>query len=239
MLHPFSRSEMLIGVEGLEKLKKSKVAVFGIGGVGSYTVEALVRSGVGHLVLIDHDDVCVSNINRQIHATSQTVGQSKAVLMKERVLAINPACEVTVYQEKYIAENAEELLKSDYDYVVDAIDMVTSKIDLIVRSQAMGIPIISAMGAANKLDPTKLQVTDIYKTTMCPLAKVMRHELKKRRVKKLKVVYSTEQPVVPNQNLVQGGAGANRRQTPGSMVFVTATSGLIIAAEVVKDLVSK
>lgn len=237
MLHSFSRSEMLIGVDGLKKLQESTVAVFGIGGVGSYTVEALARSGVGHLVLIDHDDVCVSNINRQVHATCKTVGKSKAMLMKERVLEINPDCQVTAYQEKYTADNADQLLKPSYDYVVDAIDMVTSKIDLIVRCQEMGIPIMSAMGAANKLDPTKLQVTDIYKTSMCPLAKVMRHELKKRRVKKLKVVFSTEQPVAPNQELVHGGAGAARRQTPGSMVFVTATSGLIIAAEVVKDLV--
>lgn len=237
MLHPFSRSEMLIGVSGLEKLKNSTVAVFGIGGVGSYTVEALARSGVGHLVLIDHDDVCVSNINRQVHATTKTVGQSKAELMKARVLEINPACEVTAIQEKYTAENAMELLRPEYDYVVDAIDMVTSKIDLIVRCKEMNIPIMSAMGAANKLDPTKLQVADIYKTSMCPLAKVMRHELKKRRVKKLKVVYSTEQPITPDQDLVHGGAGAARRQTPGSMVFVTATSGLIIAAEVVKDLI--
>lgn len=236
MLHPFSRTEMLIGVEGLEKLKKSTIAIFGIGGVGSYTAEALARSGVGHLVLIDHDEVCISNINRQVHATSQTVGKSKVDLMKARILEINPMCKVTAYKEKYTAETAAQLLTVDYDYVVDAIDMVTSKIDLIVRCKEMNIPIISAMGAANKLDPTKLQVADIYKTTMCPLAKVMRHELKKRRVKKLKVVYSTELPVVPNQQLVQGGAGANRRQTPGSMVFVTATSGLIMASEVVRDL---
>lgn len=237
MLHQFSRTEMLIGEAGLEKLKESTVAIFGIGGVGSYTVEALARSGVGHLVLIDHDDVCISNINRQVHAMPNTVGKSKVELMKARVLEINPACKVTIYQEKYLPETAEHLLKSDYDYVVDAIDMVTAKIDLIVRSKEMGLPIISAMGAANKLDPTKLQVADIYKTSMCPLAKVMRHELKKRHVKKLKVVYSTEQPVVPNQALVHGGAGSNRRQTPGSMVFVTATSGLILAAEVVKDLI--
>lgn len=238
MLHPFSRTEMLIGEAGLKKLQESTVAIFGIGGVGSYTVEALARSGVGHLVLIDHDDVCISNINRQIHATSKTVGGSKVELMKARLLEINPACKVTIYQEKYLPETAALLLKPDYDYVVDAIDMVTAKIDLIVRSKEMGLPIISAMGAANKLDPTKLQVADIYKTSMCPLAKVMRHELKKRRVKKLKVVYSTEQPVVPNQALVHGGAGSNRRQTPGSMIFVTGAAGLILAAEVVKDLIN-
>lgn len=238
MLHPFSRTEMLIGVDGLKKLQESTIAVFGIGGVGSYTVEALARSGVGHLVLIDHDDVCISNINRQVHATSKTVGKSKAELMKARILEINPNCKVTAYQEKYTVDNGMELLSKDYDYVIDAIDMVTSKIDLIVRCKEMNIPIISAMGAANKLDPTKLAVTDLYKTSMCPLAKVMRHELRKRGVKKLKVVYSTEQPVVPNQDLVHGGAGSNRRQTPGSMIFVTATSGLIIAAEVVKALVN-
>lgn len=236
MLHAFSRSEMLIGEEGLKKLKESKVAVFGIGGVGSYTVEALARSGVGKLVLVDHDEVCVSNINRQIHATSKTVGQSKAELMKARVLEINPNIEVIAYKEMYTAETASKLLDESYDYVVDAIDMVTSKIDLIERTKAMGIPIISAMGAANKLDPTKLVVTDIYKTSMCPLAKVMRSELRKKGIKKLKVVYSTEQPIKPNQNLVHGGAGAGRRQTPGSMVFVTATSGLIIGAEVIRDL---
>ena len=239
MLHAFSRSEMLIGEEGLKKLKESKVAVFGIGGVGSYTVEALARSGVGKLVLVDHDEVCVSNINRQIHATSKTVGQSKAELMKARVLEINPNIEVIAYKEMYTSETASKLLDESYDYVVDAIDMVTSKIDLIERTKAMGIPIISAMGAANKLDPTKLVVTDIYKTSMCPLAKVMRSELRKKGIKRLKVVYSTEQPIKPNQNLVHGGAGAGRRQTPGSMVFVTATSGLIIGAEVIRDLLQK
>ena len=239
MLHAFSRSEMLIGEEGLKKLKESKVAVFGIGGVGSYTVEALARSGVGKLVLVDHDEVCVSNINRQIHATSKTVGQSKAELMKARVLEINPNIEVIAYKEMYTSETASKLLDESYDYVVDAIDMITSKIDLIERTKAMGIPIISAMGAANKLDPTKLVVTDIYKTSMCPLAKVMRSELRKKGIKRLKVVYSTEQPIKPNQNLVHGGAGAGRRQTPGSMVFVTATSGLIIGAEVIRDLLQK
>ena len=237
MLHAFSRSEMLIGEEGLKKLRESKVAVFGIGGVGSYTVEALARSGVGKLVLIDHDEVCVSNINRQVHATSKTVGQSKAKLMKARVLEINPEIEVVALKEMYTAETAKTLLDKSYDYVVDAIDMVTSKLDLIERTKAMGIPVISAMGAANKLDPTKLVVTDIYKTSMCPLAKVMRSELRKRGIKKLKVVYSTEPPIKPDQSLVRGGAGAARRQTPGSMVFVTATSGLIIAAEVIKDLI--
>ncbi len=238
MLHSFSRSEMLIGEEGLRKLKDSTVAVFGIGGVGSYTVEGLARSGVGKLVLIDHDDVCVSNINRQIHATSKTVGKSKAELMRDRILEINPNLEVVAYKEMYTADTAAKLLSKEYDYVVDAIDMVTSKLDLICRCKELGIKVISAMGAANKLDPTKLEVTDIYKTSMCPLAKVMRSELKKRRIKNLKVVYSKEQPIKPDQNLVNGGAGAARRQTPGSMVFVTAVSGFIISAEVVRDIIN-
>lgn len=228
---------MLIGKAGLEKLQSSTVAIFGIGGVGSYAVEALVRSGVGKLILVDHDEVCISNINRQIHAMPQTVGGSKVQLMKERALAINPHAVITCYQEKYTKDTAKKLLKPSYDYVVDAIDMVTSKIDLIIKCQEMNIPIISAMGAANKLSPTQLEVADIYKTTMCPLAKVMRRELKKRGVKKLKVVYSKEAPKKPDQELVHGGAGASRRQTPGSMVFVTAASGLIIASEVVKDLI--
>ena len=237
MLHAFSRTEMLIGTEGLHKLKASTVAVFGVGGVGSYAVEALARAGVGKLILVDHDTVCVSNINRQIHATTKTVGQYKAALMKERVLEINPEAEVVIYEEAYTADTAERLLSTEYDYVIDAIDMVTSKIDLIVRCQAMNIPIISAMGAANKLDPTKLVVTDIYKTSMCPLAKVMRRELKARHVKKLKVVYSTEKPIKPEQNLTHGGAGAGRRETPGSVSFVPSVSGLIIAGEVVRALI--
>jgi tRNA A37 threonylcarbamoyladenosine dehydratase len=170
MLHSFSRTEMLIGTEGLNKLKDSSVAVFGIGGVGSYTVEALARSGVGKLILVDDDDVCLTNINRQIHATRKTVGKSKVDVMKERVLEINPKVEVIVFKELYTAETADKMLSKDYSYVVDAIDMVTSKLDMIERCQAMGIPIISAMGAANKLDPTHLEVTDIYKTSMCPLA---------------------------------------------------------------------
>ncbi|MDF2612847.1 MAG: thiF2 [Clostridia bacterium] len=247
MLHSFSRTEMLIGTEGLNKLKNSSVAVFGIGGVGSYTVEALARSGVGKLILVDDDDVCLTNINRQIHASRKTVGKSKVDVMKERVIDINPKIEVVTFRELYNAESADRMLSPDYSYVVDAIDMVTSKIDMIQRCQAMGIPIISAMGAANKLDPTQLEVADIYKTSMCPLAKVMRHELRKRGVKKLKVVYSKEKPIKP----IDLGGGcrtqcicsnkdrtcADRRDIPGSVAFVPSVAGLIIAAEVIKDLI--
>ncbi len=247
MLHAFSRTEMLIGTEGLNKLKESTVAVFGIGGVGSYTVEALVRSGVGKLVLVDDDDVCLTNINRQIHASRKTVGKAKVEVMKERVLDINPKTEVVTFRELYNAQSADRMLSADYAYVVDAIDMVTSKIDMILRCQEMGIPIISAMGAANKLDPTQLEVTDIYKTSMCPLAKVMRHELKKRGVKRLKVVYSKEKPIKP----IELGGGCKtecictnkdrtcveRRHIPGSVAFVPSVAGLVIAAEVIKDII--
>lgn len=246
MLHAFSRTEMLIGTEGLEKLKTSCVAVFGIGGVGSYTVEALARSGIGKLVLVDDDDVCLTNINRQIHASRKTVGKAKVEVMRERVLDINPKIEVITFKELYTAESAERMLSTEYDYVVDAIDMVTSKIDMIMRCQEKGIRIMSAMGAANKLDPTKLEVTDIYKTTMCPLAKVMRHELRKRNVKKLKVVYSKEKPIKPFD--LGGGCRTNcicsnkdrtcadRRDIPGSVAFVPSVAGLIIAAEVIRDI---
>lgn len=247
MLHSFSRTEMLIGTEGLNKLKESKVAVFGIGGVGSYTVEALARSGVGKLVLVDDDDVCLTNVNRQIHATRKTVGKPKVELMKERVLEINPKVEVTTFKELYTAESADRMIQPDYDYVVDAIDMVTSKLHMIETCKEMNIPIISAMGAANKLDPTQLEVTDIYKTSVCPLAKVMRRELKARGIKKLKVVYSKEKPIKPLE--LENSCKTNcicvnkdrtcleRRQIPGSVAFVPSVSGLIIAGEVIKDLI--
>ncbi|PHV71646.1 tRNA cyclic N6-threonylcarbamoyladenosine(37) synthase TcdA [Sporanaerobium hydrogeniformans] len=247
MLHAFSRTEMLIGTEALEKLKKSTIAIFGVGGVGSYTVEALARSGIGKLVLIDYDEVCLTNINRQLHATYETIGKAKVELMKERIKVINPACEVTIFKAFYTPETAEEQLKAEYDYVVDAIDMVSSKLHLVERCKALGVPIISAMGAANKLDPTVLKVTDIYKTSMCPLAKVMRSELKKRGIKKLKVVYSTEQPLKPlhlegscPENCSCEGKGVakvEKRQTPGSISFVPSVAGLIIAGEVIKDLI--
>lgn len=230
----FIRTEMLLGPESMKKLKQSKVIVFGIGGVGSFTAEALARSGVGNLALVDFDDIAVSNINRQIHSTVKTVGKLKVEAMKERILDINPDINVETYPLLYNEESAEELLSGDIDYIVDAIDMVSSKLDLIERADKKGIRIISAMGAGNKLNPAMLEVEDIYKTSVCPLAKVMRRELKKRGVKKLKVVYSKEEPIVPldmEKNL------PGKRQTPGSVSFVPSVSGLIIASEVVKDII--
>lgn len=246
MLHAFSRTEMLIGTEGLNILSNSKVAVFGIGGVGSFVVEGLVRSGVGSFVLVDDDDVCLTNINRQIHATRRTVGKPKVELMKERILSINPKVRVEAYQMLYNSESAEQLLKDDYDYVVDAIDMVSAKLDLIERCTKRGIPIISAMGAGNKLNPTMLEVADIYETSICPLAKVVRRELRKRGIPSLKVVYSKEKPLTPKP--VGGDCKTDcicpnkdrtcvvRHQIPGSISFVPSVSGLIIASEIVKDL---
>jgi tRNA A37 threonylcarbamoyladenosine dehydratase len=237
----------LIGKEGVDKLNNSKVAIFGIGGVGSYTAEALCRAGVGNLVLIDYDDICLTNLNRQIHATRKTVGKSKVDMMKERLLEINPKINVITFKELYNEETAEMLLTSDLSYVVDAIDMVSSKIDLITRSQQMNIPIISCMGAGNKFDPTKIEISDIFKTSICPLARVIRHELRKRGVKKLKVVYSKEEPVTPvetekncknncicsNKDLAKC---THRRQIPGSISFVPSAAGLALASAVVRDL---
>ena len=190
MLNQFSRTQLLLGQENMERLSRAKVAVFGIGGVGGYVAEALARSGVGSLVLVDNDTVCLSNINRQIIATHKTLGRYKTEVMKERILDINPQARVEVRNCFYLPENAHEFDFSEYSYVVDAVDTVTAKLEIILRAQQCGVPVISSMGAGNKLDPTRFQVDDIYKTTMCPLAKVMRRELKKRGVKKLKVVYS-------------------------------------------------
>ncbi|SHE83700.1 tRNA threonylcarbamoyladenosine dehydratase [Caloramator proteoclasticus] len=237
MLEPFSRTELLIGREALEKLKNSKVAVFGVGGVGSFAVEALARGGVGSLVLIDKDDICITNINRQIHATTKTVGRPKVEVMAERIKDINPSCQVITYKTFYNKDTAEELLKDDYDYVIDAIDTVSSKIDLVVRCKEKNIPIISSMGAGNKLDPTKFEVSDIYKTSVCPLAKVMRSELKKRGVKDLKVVYSRETPIRRNNN--EQIEEKQRKQIPASISFVPSVVGLIIAGEVIKDIINR
>lgn len=231
----FIRTEMLIGKDNMEKLKKSKIAIFGVGGVGSFAAEALARSGVGNLILIDFDDIATSNINRQIHSTVKTIGKAKVEAMRDRILEINPEANVEIHQELFNLESAESLLK-EWDYVVDAIDMVSAKIVLIEKSIEKKLPIISAMGAGNKLNPTMLEVTDLYKTSVCPLAKVMRRELRKRGVKELKVVYSRENPIDPVQ-LEKAPQG--KRQTPGSISFVPPVSGLIIASEVVKDLIYK
>ena len=233
MLDEFSRTQLLLGAENMERLSRARVAVFGIGGVGGYVVEALARSGVGSFVLVDDDKVCLSNINRQIIATRKTVGQYKVEVMRDRILDINPQAQVETRRCFYLPENADTFDFSQYSYVVDAVDTVTAKLEIILRAQAAGVPVISSMGAGNKLDPTRFQVADIYKTQMCPLAKVMRHELKKRGVKKLKVVYSDEKPLQPQEPVEQSG---KRRSVPGSTAFVPSVAGLILASEVVKDL---
>lgn len=236
-MEQFSRTELLIGKEALEKLKHSRVAVFGVGGVGGYVVEALARSGVGTLDLIDNDCVDISNINRQIIAVMDTIGKPKVVAAKERVLKINPNMTVHTHQMFYLPETADEFDFTEYDYVVDAIDTVSGKIALVMQAKEAGTPIICAMGAGNKLDPTAFEVADIYKTTVCPLAKVMRRELKKRGIKKLKVVYSKEQPISPEKTDQEELMKSGKRQIPGSIAFVPSVVGLIIAGEVIKDLI--
>ena len=225
MLDQFSRAELLMGKAAMDKLGGSRIAVFGIGGVGGYVCEALVRSGVGAFDLIDNDKVCLTNLNRQIIATRKTIGQYKVDVMKERILEINPDADVRVRKEFFLPENADTFPFEEYDYVVDAVDTVTAKIEIIMRAKVKEIPVISSMGAGNKLDLSAFIVADIYKTNVCPLAKVMRRELKKRGVKKLKVVYSEEIPV-----------RTERRDIPGSVAFVPSVAGLIIAGEVIKDL---
>ncbi|MDO4168023.1 MAG: tRNA threonylcarbamoyladenosine dehydratase [Eubacteriales bacterium] len=238
MEEQFSRTELLLGKAAMEKLTHSHVAVFGIGGVGGYVVEALVRSGVGAIDLIDHDQVSLSNLNRQIIATRDTVGRNKTAVMRERILSINPDCRVEVHDCFYLPETREEFDFASYDYVVDAIDTVTGKLQLVVQAQEMDIPIISSMGAGNKLNPAEFQVADIYETSVCPLAKVMRKELKKRGVKHLKVVYSKEKPLSPggDEETESAGVVTRRKVTPGSVAFVPSVVGLIIASEVIKDL---
>ncbi len=248
MLDQFSRTQLLLGSEAMEKLHSKRVAVFGIGGVGGYVCEALVRSGIGAFDLIDDDKVCLTNLNRQIIATRKTIGMDKVEVMRDRMLDINPDVKVEIHKCFFLPENADDFIFSEYDYVVDAVDTVTAKIELIMRAQKEGIPIISAMGAGNKLDPGRLKIADIYDTSVCPLAKVMRRELKKRNVKKLKVVYSDEEPIRPMEDVSQISefecectAGeelkaAARRSTPGSTAFVPAVAGLLIAGEIVRDL---
>ena len=232
-LNEFCRTELLIGEEGIEKLHNSKVIVFGIGGVGSFVVEALTRAGVGNLILVDNDTICISNLNRQIHATQATVGNVKVEAMKARVLSINPNCNVEAKQEFITADNIQEIIPEDIDYVVDAIDTVTSKLALAEYCYKNDIKLIASMGTGNKMDPTQFRVTDVFKTKVCPLAKVMRTELRKRGVKKLKVVYSEEIPMVPNKG---SAVPSQKRQTPGSISFVPPVAGMIIGGEVIKDL---
>ncbi|MDD3369160.1 MAG: tRNA threonylcarbamoyladenosine dehydratase [Lachnospiraceae bacterium] len=233
----FSRTELLIGTEAVQKLHNSTVAVFGIGGVGGFVVEALARSGVGHLVLVDNDTVSVTNINRQLVATLSTVGQLKTEVMKAHIKDINPDAVVEVHNCFYLPENHDDFDFTTYDYVVDAVDTVTAKLDIIMQAKKAGTPVISSMGAGNKLDPTAFEVADIYKTSVCPLAKVMRRELKARGVKDLKVVYSKEPPIKP-LHLDQGEV-VSKRETPGSAAFVPSVAGLILAGEVMKDLTER
>lgn len=232
----FERTRLLLGDEGMKKLKNSRVAVFGIGGVGGHLAEALVRSGVGAIDLIDDDTVSVSNINRQAVASLSTVGMAKVEAAKERFLDLNAECKIHTHQEFFTPETADEFDFSQYDYVADAIDTVTGKIELVMKCDEAGTPIISSMGAGNKLDPTKFEVTDIYKTETCPLARVMRRELKKRGIKKLKVVYSKEPAITPLLSNEESSTH-QKRQTPGSVAFVPSVAGLIMAGEIIKDLI--
>lgn len=235
MLNQFSRTELLIKKEGIEKLNNAKVAIFGIGGVGSFVVEGLVRAGIGNFVLIDNDDVDITNLNRQLIATRKTIGKSKVEVAKERILEINPNANVEIHQEFFMPES-KEILNDTVDYIVDSVDTVTAKVELVVRAKKLCIPIISCMGTGNKLDPTRFEVTDIYKTSECPLAKVMRKELKKRKIKNLKVVYSKEKPVKIEE---LNNINENNKRVPGSISFVPSVAGLIISGEVVKDIISK
>lgn len=263
MQNQFSRTELLLGKDAMERLSCARVAVFGVGGVGGYVVEALVRSGVGAVDIIDNDKVCLTNLNRQIIATRSTVGQYKVDVMRDRILDINPECTVNVHKCFYLPETQAEFDFTQYDYVVDAVDTVTAKLALIMQAKDAGVPIISSMGAGNKLNPAAFEVADIYKTSVDPLARVMRRELKKRGIKKLKVVYSKEEPLtpIPPETCKAGVSGldeactiadsaaagaqtqefkaAKRRATPGSTAFVPSAAGLLIASEVVKDLIGR
>ena len=233
-MNQFSRTELLIGKDGIDKLANAKVAVFGIGGVGSFVVEGLARAGIGNFVLVDKDEVDITNLNRQIIATHKTIGKPKVEVARERILDINPNASVKIYQEFFMPES-EGILDKSIDYIIDAVDTVTAKIELVVRADKLGIPIISSMGTGNKLDPTRFEVTDIYKTSVCPLAKVMRKELKIRGIKNLKVVYSKEEPI----KTLNSDEITNKKQVPGSISFVPSVAGLIIAGEVIKDIIKK
>lgn len=251
MLNQFSRTQLLLGEDGMERLYNARVAVFGIGGVGGYTVEALVRSGVGTIDIFDDDKVCLTNLNRQLIATRETVGKYKVEVMKERALSINPKVVINAHNCFYMPDNADEYDFSEYSYIVDAIDTVTGKLEIIMRANALNIPVISCMGAGNKLDASQFEVADIYETSMCPLARTMRRELKKRGIKKLKVVYSKEKPIRPIEDMRISCRShcicppntarkcTERRDIPGSTAFVPAVAGLITAGEVIRDLSGK
>ncbi len=250
MLNQFSRTELLIGKNGIDKLHKSKVAVFGIGGVGSFVVEGLVRAGVENFILVDDDKICLTNLNRQIHATRETIGKYKVDVMEQRILEINPNAKVKTYKEFYMPNCKKEIIDEDTDYIVDCIDTVTAKIELITTSKKMNIPIISSMGTGNKLDPSKFEIVDISKTSVCPLAKVMRKELRNRNIKNVKVIYSKEDPIKINDNMECScknecicPPGTKRKctarnQVPGSISFVPSVAGLMIAGEIVRDLIN-
>ncbi len=249
MLSQFSRTELLIGKEGIEKLNKAKVAIFGLGGVGSFVVEGLVRAGVQNFVLVDDDKICLTNLNRQIIATRKTVGKYKVEVARDRILEINPNANVEIFQEFYMPGSNSNILTEDLTYVVDCIDTVTAKIELVVNCKKLEIPIISAMGTGNKLDPSRFEITDIYKTSICPLAKVMRKELRKRNIESLKVIYSKEEPIKPDDNsessckkncICPPGTARKctiRNQVPGSISFVPSVAGLMIAGEIVREII--
>ena len=253
-MNQFSRTELLIGKEGLAKLAQSYVAIFGIGGVGAYAAEGLARAGVGRFMLVDSDYICLTNLNRQIHATTLTIGLPKVQVMAERILAINPLAEVHVSQTFYLPDQNSSLVTSEYDYLIDAVDTVTAKIGLAVQGTELSVPVISSMGAGNKLDPSRLTIGDIYATSVCPLAKIMRKELRKRGIKSLKVVYTTEPPIQPADapdadppvcsyaeicpTPCTSATPNHRRHTPGSISFVPSVAGLLIAGEVVRDLLT-
>ena len=237
-LNQFSRTELLIGKQGLEKLHNAKIAIFGIGGVGSFVVEGLVRAGVQNFVLVDNDKISLTNLNRQLIATQKTIGKDKVEVAKERILDINPKAKVEVFKEFFLPNSNTNIITKELTYVVDCIDTVTAKIEIVMQCKNLKIPIISAMGTGNKLNPLKLEVTDIYKTNVCPLAKVMRKKLRKRNINELKVVYSTEEPIkLKLQNYEE--KNVTKRQVPGSISFVPSVAGLIIAGEVVKEIIEK
>ena len=241
MENQFSRTELLIGKAGEEKLKKAKVAVFGVGGVGSFVVEGLVRAGVGNIEIVDNDKICLSNLNRQIMATRNTVGRYKVDVVKERIFEINPEANVEAYQEFYMPDSNTNIITNNLSYVADCVDTVTAKIAIVMKCKENNVPVISAMGTGNKLDPSKFEITDIYKTSVCPLAKVMRKELRKRNVESLKVIYSRENPITPrhDEDCTPETNGLVRKQVPGSISFVPSVAGLTIAGEIIREIIKE